>query len=259
MIVRGTGTDAYYVLEADPTTGEIPVSLAGASIAIDFSGPTGDAVPADAGFVGGVDGSGDLRGLLVDTAGNLQIDVVSSALPTGASTEAKQDDEITQLTIVSGDTTSIDSKIPALGQAVMAASVPVAIASDQSSIPVDITGDSTQGKGAADATTMRVTEGSRTYADSDYHDYSSGNVTTAAWVELIASTAANINLLCITDQSGQVMELGVGAALSESRIFLISPGFSGCIPISVASGSRVAVKAVSATASSGGLTISGLN
>ena len=311
MIMRGIGTDAYYVLEVDPATGEIPVSVSGASISIDFSGPTGDPVPADAGFVGGVDPGGDLRGLSVDVDGRLQIDAVSdndfagntgspvpaeaaymagvntlgnleglsidasgylevavatSTLPTGSATSANQVLEINLLTTIDSDTgtiatdtTAINGKTPALGQAAMAASVPVVIASDQTAIPVDITGDSTQGKGAADATTMRVTEGSRTYGDSFAQNYSSGNVTTAAWTQLIATTAADINLLCITDQSGQVMELGVGAAASESRIFLVAPGFSGCIPIRIASGSRVAVKAVSATASSGYLTISGLN
>lgn len=42
------------------------------------------------------------------------------------------------LETVAGDTTSIDGKLAALGQALMAASMPVAIASDQSNLPVDI-------------------------------------------------------------------------------------------------------------------------
>lgn len=291
MIVRGTGTDAYYVLEANPTTGEIPVSLSGASISIDFSGPTGDPVPADAGFVGGVDSGGDLRGLAVDTSGNLQVDVLTSALPTGAATLAEQQSQTTLLgtidtdtgTIatntgttatntgtIAGDTTSLDAKIPAQGQALMAASVPVVIASDQTDLPVAISAASTisvenlpttvtVNAGASDASTLRVSEGSRTYADSDYIPYAGVNVTTAAWSQVIASTAANINLLCITDQSGQVMELGTGAAAAETRIFLIAPGFSGCIPIRIASGTRIAVKAVSATANSGYLILSGMN
>jgi hypothetical protein len=48
-------------------------------------------------------------------AGNeLQCDIVSSALPSGASTEAKQDDGITHLATIAGDTTSIDGKITAI-------------------------------------------------------------------------------------------------------------------------------------------------
>jgi hypothetical protein len=113
--------------------------------------------------------------------------------------------------------------------------------------------------GAADASTLRVTEGSRVYADSDVQDYSSGNVTTGAWVELIATTAAAINLLCLTDTSGQVMEIGTGAAASETRVFLIAQGWSGCIPLRIAAGTRLSVRAVTATANSGYLVISGMN
>lgn len=248
MIVRGSGTNAYYVLEADPTTGALPVDLQGGSIAIDFSGPTGDPVPADAGFVGGVDQNGDLRGLRVDTNGELQVDVLSSALPAGAATETTL--------------SAINTKTPALGQALMAASSPVVIASNQTAIPVTTSSLPTTvstNVGAADASTLRVTEGSRTYADSFNKDYTGGNVTTGAWVQLIASTAAAINLLCITDTSGQVMELGTGSAASETRIFLVAQGWSGCIPIRIASGTRVAVRAITATASTGYMTLSGMN
>lgn len=311
--MRGIGTDNYYVATIDPATGDIPVSLSGGSIAIDFSGPTGDPVPADAGFVGGVDQNGDLRGLAVDTggrlqidavvdsdfsgptgaavpaeaaymaginggnlvglavdaSGNAQVDVLSSALPTGAATEAKQDDAITELDAIQTSTDSIDVKIPTQGQKNMAGSLPVVIASDQSDLPVAISASSTisvenfpttvaVNSGAVNANTIRVTEGSKDYSDAVAYNYSTGNVTTAAWTQVIASVAADFNLVCITDQSGQVMELGVGASSSEIRIFMIAPGFSGCIPLRVVAGSRLSVKAVSATASSGYLTISGM-
>lgn len=59
-----------------------------------------------------------------------------------AATEAKQDSIITGisgldalLTTIDASTSSIDGKIPSQGQALMSASVPVAIASDQSAIP----------------------------------------------------------------------------------------------------------------------------
>lgn len=53
------------------------------------------------------------------------------SLPTGASTSALQTTGNTSLS-------SIDTKTPALGQAVMASSVPVAIASNQSAIPTSV-------------------------------------------------------------------------------------------------------------------------
>ena len=263
LVMRGIGTDAYYPVEVNPTTGAIPVALSGGTITIDYSGPTGDPVPDDAAFVGGVDGSGDLRGLKVDTSGELQIDVVSSALPSGAATAARQDTGNTSLS-------SIDTKTPALGQAVMASSSPVVIASNQTDLPVAISTSSTisvenlpttvdTNAGANSASTLRVTEGSRAYADSFNKDYAGGNVTTSAWTELIATTAAAINLLCLTDTSGQVMELGTGANPSETRVFLIAQGWSGCIPLRIAAGTRVSVKAVTGTASSGYLTLSGMN
>lgn len=45
------------------------------------------------------------------------------------------------LATIAGDTTSIDTKTPSLGQALMAASVPVVIASNQSTVPVSLSGD----------------------------------------------------------------------------------------------------------------------
>lgn len=59
-----------------------------------------------------------------------------SLLPPGAATAANQLTQIGLETSIEANTASIDSKIPALGQAVMANSLPVAIASDQPALPV---------------------------------------------------------------------------------------------------------------------------
>jgi hypothetical protein len=254
LIMRGIGTDAYYVAEINATTGEIPVDIGSAEITVDFSGPTGAAVPADAAFMGGTDG-GTLRGVHVDSSGDLQVDVLSSALPSGAATETTL--------------SAINTKTPALGQAVMASSTPVVVASNQTDLPVVISAASTVSVenlpttvstdvGASDASTLRVSEGSRSYADSATLAYSSTNVTTGAWVEVDSSTAAAFNYVCITDQSGQILELGSGAALSEARVFLIARGFSGCIPLRIAASTRLSLRAVSATANSGDFVISGM-
>lgn len=58
-------------------------------------------------------------------------------LPTGATTETTLLGVKTDTAIIAGDTTSIDGKTPALGQAVSASSVPVVLASDQSVISID--------------------------------------------------------------------------------------------------------------------------
>lgn len=68
----------------------------------------------------------------VTVGGALSVDASASAslpLPTGAATSALQTTGNTSLS-------SIDGKTPSLGQALMAASVPVAIASNQSAVPV---------------------------------------------------------------------------------------------------------------------------
>lgn len=128
LTARGEGTNAYYVLEVDPVTGELPVSIA-TGITVDYSGATGSAVPADAAFVGGTDGT-NLRGIKTDSGGELQIDVLSSALPSGAATDTKQDIGNTSLA-------NIDAGTPAaLGQTTMAASMPVVLPSNQSAIPI---------------------------------------------------------------------------------------------------------------------------
>lgn len=86
----------------------------------------------------------------------MQVDVLTSALPTGASTSAKQDTVIGHLdgvegllTTIDADTGSIDSKTPALGQALAAASVPVVLPAAQITTltpPAAITGFATSAK-----------------------------------------------------------------------------------------------------------------
>jgi hypothetical protein len=126
----------------------------------------------------------------------------------------------------------------------------------------------TRHESASSPLSVRITNGTafgtpavtgRAYADSVRKDYSAGSVTTGAWTQLIASTAATINELRIFDSSGQTMELGTGAGASETRVLLIPPGgFDSAVTLLIASGTRLSVRAVSATASTGELTISGL-
>lgn len=176
VTVTNVGTD--YALDVNV--------VEGVNVEVDFD-QSNDSV-----LVYGQDSGGTNQVLSTDTTGQLQIDVISSALPNGASTEAKQDSLISlfdtsgtddvglliesleskdfstatnQDTIISllqtdgtievgnliediNDTdfateatlTSIDTKFPAQGQATMSASVPVAVASDQSVLDVNVVG-----------------------------------------------------------------------------------------------------------------------
>lgn len=70
-----------------------------------------------------------------DGGNSITIDAASLPLPTGASTLAEQQSQTTLLTTIAGDTTSLDTKVPAQGAALIAASMPVNIASDQT-VPI---------------------------------------------------------------------------------------------------------------------------
>lgn len=112
---------------------------------------------------------------------------------------------------------------------------------------------------ATDQATIPTTQGGGAYADSVRNVYSSTNVTTGAWVQLIASTAALINCITVFDSSGQTLELGTGAALSESRVMIVPPGgLGGCIRLRIPASTRLSIRAISATASVGELDITGL-
>lgn len=100
--------------------------------------------------------------------------------------------------------------------------------------------------------TVTVVPYSATMAYKDRHDYLSVNVTTAAYVELIASTAAIIYKLNIFDSSGQTMILATGAAAAEVDLLYIPPGgFNAPMEIYIAAGTRLSIKALSANATSG--------
>lgn len=71
------------------------------------------------------------------------VSAASLPLPSGAATSANQSTANSSLSTIAGDTTSIDGKTPSLGQAAEAASVPVVIASDQTDLPVDQSGNDT--------------------------------------------------------------------------------------------------------------------
>lgn len=81
--------------------------------------------------------------------------------------------------------------------------------------------------------------------------YSSTNVTSAAYVQLVASTTSAINMIEIFDSSGVALYFATGAAGSEVNQFVIYPGGNGQVPFAIAASTRLSVKAVSTSATSG--------
>lgn len=181
---------------------------------------------------------------IVDGSGFTQpISASALPLPTGAATSALQTTGNTSLADIDTTVGDISAQLPAtLGQKTMDNSLAVAIASDQSSIPVTVSNFpasqpvSIPGKAQANAPV--------------YNIYSSAPIDTSAYVQLIASSAAIINYLDIFDSSGQAMILATGAMGSEVPLAYVPPGGDE-IPVAIPSGTRISYKALTANATAG--------
>jgi hypothetical protein len=173
LAARGTGTDAYYVVEIDPATGSIPVSV---SVTIPANGATGAAVPAQADYQG-LNNGGTLIGAVGDSSGR-------------------------QIVVVGG-------------------------------YPV--------------ASTIVASNA-----------YASTNVTTLAYVQLIASTANVVNNLCISNSSGSIIKVGTGAPASETARIYLPAGGAGCYTnLNIPAATRISLEALDATASTGYFLLTG--
>lgn len=277
MAARGTGTNAYYVLEVDPTTGAFPVNVISIAplLAEDHGyGTVGTSTLRTAAQIGNGTGAADF-GTGADSAQTLR---------TTLSTRAES--ATSPLATRSGNGSSFDAydsgasgaTVPRVVLSTRAESVATPLAAQLAN---DAGSAITYNAGAPSAATPRVaamlgvngavvtslnpvptddvSTGGKAYSDSVRNAYASVNVTTGAWVQLIASTAAEISGITLFDSCGQTLELGTGAAASETRKLIIPPGgIDGVVPITIPAGTRVAVRAVSANCTSGELDITGL-
>ena len=154
------------------------------------------------------------------------------SLPTGAATSANQ-------TTLGNQTSKINDGTNTA--AVKAAST--AAATTDPALVVAISPNNTIGvaapTGRAKANTPVVTT------------YSSTNVTSGAYVQLVASTTSAANMIEIFDSSGVALYFATGAAGSEVNQFVIYPGGNGQVNFAIAASTRLSVKAVSTSATSG--------
>ena len=81
--------------------------------------------------------------------------------------------------------------------------------------------------------------------------YSSTNVTSSAYVQIVASTTSTVNMVEIFDSSGVALYFATGGAGSEVNQFVIYPGGNGQVQFAIAAGTRLSLKAVSTSATSG--------
>jgi hypothetical protein len=146
--VTGPLTDAQLRAAAVPVSGSVNIGSGSVSISgsVSVTGPLTDA---------------QLR------AGAVPVSAASLPLPSGASTSALQASGNASLT-------SIDGKVPALGQTTMAGSQPVTIASNQTAIPVSDNGGSL----TVDAVSLPLPTGAATSALQTTGNTSLGNIDT---------------------------------------------------------------------------------
>jgi hypothetical protein len=85
--------------------------------------------------------------------------------------------------------------------------------------------------------------------------YADTNVTTAAWVEVIAATEQPFSALEIFSGSGSILKLSSGDAGDEDAheipYYIIPGGSSIMLPVGLAKGKRLSIKAVDVTADAG--------
>jgi hypothetical protein len=186
---------------------------------------------------------------LVDGSGVTQpVSAASLPLPTGAATSALQTTGNTSLSTIATNT-------PALGQALAAASVPVVLTAAQITTLTPLSTVAATQSGSWTVTGGNTVTGTQIANAPVQNIYSSTNITTSAYVQLVASTTNTINSVYIFDSSGQAMIFAIGGSGSEVAQIYVPPG-GGNFPIQIASGTRIAYKALSANATAGYLIMS---
>ena len=173
---------------------------------------------------------------------------IQTSAPVGGATAANQLTQIGLETSIDSAVTSIDSKTPALGQAVMAASVPVVIASNQSAVPVSGTVTATGPLTDAElrASPVEVVD-SVTVVDqidtTPLLDVSSTNIpaSASAPVQIVSSLAANVVKVVSVEDVGEFIGLYVGGVGVETLAAVLPLG-GGEINVIIPSGTRVSLR-----------------
>lgn len=222
------------------TTGSLAATVASGRLSVDGSGVTQPVsaaslpLPAGAATESTLDSVKTAVELIDDAIGTNSSTAPGKSILIGGKTTGGN--IVPFLTDATGQMNTVTYQLPSvLGQTDKTQSLSVVLASDQGSVPVTQSGLSSVGIARS--------------------DYSTTSVTTSAYVELIASTSAASSQLEIFDSSGQTLVLAFGGAGSEVDKIYITPGGNGIVPLTIPSGTRLSIKAVSATASEGEITI----
>jgi hypothetical protein len=229
-----------------------PVPVSGTVSATNSAnGNTGAAVPAQATQVGGTDGT-DLRALSVNSSGQLNINNISGtvSLPTLASTSTNQ------ATIIANQTNGTQTSIVTQATAANLNATVVGTTAAGSGASTGLLTIQGNASGTPIPVSGSVTTAGTTMANAPvYNVYSSTNITTSAYVQLVASTSNVINNIHIFDSSGQAMIFAIGASGSEVNQLYVQPG-GDTYNFHIPAGTRISYKALTSTASTGYLLMS---
>ncbi len=146
------------------------------------------------------------------------VSAASLPLPTGAATSGNQTTGNSSLSIIAGDTTSLDAKMPSQGAATTANSTPVNIASDQTvaisaaslPLPAGAATSANQTTGNSSLSSI-VTNTAKTGNDTPSESFT--NVTTAAEV-MAASATREGHIIC--NEGPEVARCGSGSVTTTT-------------------------------------------
>ena len=177
------------------------------------------------GHVDGVEGtltSVDGKLYSTDVAGNASLHVTVDNQTEGLATEAKQDSQITELQAIKGHVDQVEAKLDSA---------------------------------IAELVGLNAKSARLDAVHTSYFDYGSTNVTNAAWVELTTVPASvEVREIAIFDSSGEVGEVGVvqNAVDNPTTVkILIFPGGNQPMPITLAAGDILKIRAKSNILSAG--------
>jgi hypothetical protein len=180
------------------------------------TGLNGAPAPTSSTQVGGVDGNGDLQAISVDTSGVINVNLVTDLV--GLATEAKQDDQITELVDIVTNTGAININAGNTVTQLQAANVTLA---------------------AIQTSTNRLTVVQLT----SFVDASSTNIPASASLplQLIASTSAIVRKIVSVEDIGEFMGLYTGAAAAEVLVAVMPLG-GGEIELNIPAGTRLSIR-----------------
>jgi len=185
------------------------------------------------------------------------VTVASSALPTGAATESTLSSLNGKVTACNTGNVTVSSSALPTGAATSAKQPALGTAGSASSDVITVQGiaSMTALKVDGSAVTQPVSGSVKPQGLSNsnapvYNIYSSSPVTTASYVQLVASLSNEVQWIDIFDSSGQGMILATGAAGAENIVAYIPPGGIS-LNLAIAQSTRVAIKALTGNATSG--------